>query len=381
MSHVKRLILWLVIGAGVASLEAYALDRLESVQGPTHQMPTAAYKISGAEREELQIMKLNLDYGAKLAWRAGLIRAMLIKANWLANRLNLPIRRPIYTTDIQRWQIVPPWFSALVRDPVWFPDTVFGTALYNTNFPRLQRILALKFALKGNIVTPPYSFSFTDGQVWDILHLDPKESDRYADRFASRINESQATPNEAAQVYQLATNWLAAVDVNLDMLEHSRLPHPVHKALVPQPVYYVDWGTNFYGLYNIYKTWHTNEWHPAVTVKIGPHHELLEMYVGDATFFRDPPMLIPSKTVWKLVHTPNPSYEQLRNPAVMRELIMTPQEVSNYIPTLSEITNNSDWKYQHHQLDPVSAMQISNYLQKLNSELIPYTSETNSATP
>jgi hypothetical protein len=378
MSRFKRVILWFVFGAVAASLEAYALDQLETLQGPTHpvQMSTATYRISEAEREELQIMMINLDHGRGLAWRAALIRAMLTKANWLANRLNLPMRRPIYTTDVQSWQIEPPWFMTLVRDPIGFPDTVFGTDIYNTNFSLLQRILALKFALKGNIATPSYSFSFADGQVWDIVRLDPSESDRYADRFASRLNESQATPNEAAQAYQLATSWLAAADINLAMLEKSRLPHPVHEAqyrlpgaLVPQPVYYVDWGTNYFGTYFIYKTWHTNEWHPAVMVKIGPHKELLEMYVGDATFFRNSPMLIPSKIVWRLVHTPDPPLQYLRTPAGMKEFIMTPDAVSAYATS----TTNRLWLYQHHQLDPVSTMLISNDQKKLNSELIPYT--------
>jgi hypothetical protein len=200
----------------------------------------------------------------------------------------------------------------------------------------LKRFLSLKIGLNGHIVTPPYSFAFTDGQVWDIARLDSSESDRYADRYETRLGETRPSSAEEAQAYQLATNWLAEVDVNLDMLEKSRLPHSVHQqkyqlagASLPQTVSFVDWGTNFYSYYYLYHYWHTNEWHPAVSVKIGPHHELLEMYVGDATYFRNPPMLIPTKTVWRLLHTPDPPYSCLHTPAGMREFIMTRRTFRN----------------------------------------------------
>jgi hypothetical protein len=381
MNRFKKIVLWIVIGAVVACLADDGLRRLETVQGPTHafQMPSAPYKMSEAEREELEIMRINVSHGARLAWQASVKRTMLVEANWLANRLNLPIRRPIYTTDIQDWLVLSPWNLVLPRYPVWFPDTVFGTDLYNTNFPRLQRILALKFALNGYITTPPYSFSFSNGRVDDIVRLDPNESNRYEDRFAEVMRQPSFHPSLAktAEAYQLATQWLAAVDVNLDMLEKSRLPHPVRQeeyqlpgASDPQPVNFVAWGTNYYAGYYIYKTWHTNEWHPSVMVEIGPHNELLELYVGDSTFFRNPPTLIPSKTVWRLVHTPDPPVDQLLNPEIMREFILTPEEASNCV---YRATHNPLWAYQHHLTNPELTLEISNDLNHLKSELIPYT--------
>jgi hypothetical protein len=390
VTYFKQLILWLVIGAVVVCLAGHCLHRFETVQAQgeivgaqtdTVQMPITPYRISESERKELAAMRLNLNYGAKLAWRAALIRAMLEKANWLANRLNLPIRRPIYTTDVQSWQVMPPFSLALnTGPPSWLPDTVFGTHIYDTNFSRLQRILALKFGLDGKLDTPPFEFSFSDGQFWDIVRIDPSESGRYADRFAARINETTPSSDAAAQAYHLATNWLAAVDVNLAMLEKARLPHPVHQgeyqsggALIPQPVYFVDWGTNYYGLYHAYKTWHTNEWHPAVTVEISTNNELLELYVGDPNFFRNSPMLIPSETVWRLVHTPDPSFRQLQTLAGMQAFVMTPEEVSNYIKSFDYMTNSTTWKYQHHLLDAHMTTYYSNYMKNLNSELIPYT--------
>jgi hypothetical protein len=377
MSHFKRLILWLALVAGIVCLIGDASQPGEPAPGGAQSIQ----RLSSPQVVESEIMNLNLRYGARLSWRAALKRAMLIKANWLANRLNLPIKRPIYTTDIKDWQAPRPDFAILRQSmPSAYPDTVFGTDIYNTNFSRLQRILSFKIGLNGNIVTPPFSFSYADGQVWDIARLDASESDRYVDRYAARFGETTPSSAEAAQAYQLATNWLAAVDVNLDMLEKSRLPHSVHQdkfqppdGSPPQPVYFVDWGTNYYKWYWMYHYWHTNEWHPAVSVKIGPDKELLEMYVGDATYFRNPPMLIPSKTVWRLVHTPNPPLSYLQTPAGMREFIMTPEEVSQYGRDLTNGVPIRLWLYQHHQLGPLDSLYMSNDLQRLNSELIPYT--------
>lgn len=388
MKLFKRLILWLAFGAVAASLEVYAFDRLETAQAQTNSIQAipANYRISHAEMKELEIMRINLDHGSGVAWRAAMSHVMLIKANWLANRLNLPISRPIQTSDVHSWDIEPPWDRVLCQYPAWFPDTVFGTNLYNTNFSRLQRILALKFGVEGVLDTPAFEFSFNNGQLTEILRADASQGERHVDRTPGRSSEATVQPSidKNAEVYQLATQWLAAVDVNLIMLEKSRLSQPVHQAeyqpdgtLLPQTVYFVDWGTNYYGLDSLYKTWHTNEWHPAVTVEMTEKKELLKLYIGDPTFFRNPPMLIPSRTVWQLVHTPDPPLQYLRTPAGMREFVMTPEQVSDYA---SHITNRL-WLYEHHQLDSTSNMQISNYLKTLNSELIPYTPYTNDATP
>ncbi|HTV42829.1 MAG TPA: hypothetical protein VMF08_19850 [Candidatus Sulfotelmatobacter sp.] len=371
-----KLILCLAMGAGVACF----IGSTPRPGDPAEVWQQSAPRLSIAQVKESQVMMMNVDYGASLAWQAAVSRAMLLKANWLANRLNLPIKRPIYTTDVRTWCIGKPYLDVL-REPMPspYPDTVFGHDIYNTNFSRLRRILALKFGLQGVLDTSTFEFSFNNGQLQDIARRDASQGERSTDGFANHMKESQPIPDEAAQAYQLATNWLAAADVNLDMLEKSRLPHPVHKAqyqfpgdLLPQPVYFVDWGTNYYGMYWAYQFWHTNEWHPTVSLEIGPHNELLEMYIGDPTFFRNSPMLIPSKTLWRLVHTPNPPLQYLKTTAGMREFIMTTDEVSDYA---SHLTNRL-WLYEHHQLDPVSTMLISNDLKRLNSELIPYTNNS-----
>ncbi|MGH7980825.1 MAG: hypothetical protein ACREE6_15720, partial [Limisphaerales bacterium] len=223
---------------------------------------------------------------------------MLQKANWLADRLNLPVKRPIQPWET-RGGFEFPDETVLHQYPSWIPDTVYGMDIYNTNIPRLKRILALKFAVNGWLDTPTWHFSFMDGQCDCIARQSKNQGD------ANRLDEIMAAPHvhpsplKTAEIYQIATNYLAAIDVNLDMLEKSRLPHPVRQeeeripgASSPQPVYFVAWGTNYYALNYMAKILNTNEWSPCVLVEIGPHKELLQISVGDMTYYRCPPMLI-----------------------------------------------------------------------------------------
>jgi len=112
-------------------------------------------------------------------------------------------------------------------------------------------------------------------------------------------------------------------------------------------------------------------------VEIGPRNELLEMYIGDPTFFRDPPTLIPSQTVWRLVHTPDPPPDQLFNPDVMRKFLLTPEDSSNWV----QWARTPLWYYQHDKLKelhlsnaekPELLQSITNNLNYLHSVLIPY---------
>ena len=376
-------VIWLTIGAGLATLVASAPRPGEPGYVPRPGDPAGVWeasvpRLTMAQKEEAQIMQINLRYGSRMAWQAAMSRALLAKANWLANRLNLPIQRPIQESDIYTSDIGFAGFRVLNQYPSWIPDTVYGINIWNTNIPRLQRILALKFGIGGTLDTPTYQFSFEDGQLCRLVCHNASHGERYADRLAEIMAAPYVHPPLAKtdEVYQTATNYLAAIDINLDMLEQSRLPHPVRQeeyqpdsASDLVPVYFVAWGTNYYSIDYLYHYWHTNEWHPALTVEIGPHNELLEMYIGDPTFFRTPPTLIPSQTVWRLVHTPDPPVDQLFNPGVMREFLLTPEDSSNSV----RYARTPLWYYQHHLIkDPQEIWGISNDLNYLHSVLIPY---------
>lgn len=324
-------------------------------------------------------MIINIDTKHGLAWQGAMGRAMLLKATWLANRLSLPIKRPIQPWDVQP-VVFAPSVSVLHQYPSWIPDTVYGMDIYNTNISRLKRILALKFGINGALDTPEYDFSFMDGQCDCIARQSESDGD------AKNFDDIMAAPHvhppplKTAEIYQIATNWLASIDVNLDMLEKSRLPNPVREeedrlpgASGPQPVYFVAWGTNYYGLNYLAKILYTNEWSPSVLVEIGPRNELLQLSVGDLTYYRRPPTLMNGPEVWRIVHTPDPPLRQLQNHAFTTEhFYCDPHYATNYSDywnALNYETNGVIWRYSHHLPLPVF---LSSRLQKINSELIPY---------
>ncbi|MGH7981198.1 MAG: hypothetical protein ACREE6_17620, partial [Limisphaerales bacterium] len=353
---------------------------------PAWVWQASTWRMTKAQTKEWGVMAHNLSYGSRLAWHAAMTRAMLVKANWLANRLNLPIKRPIQESDVSPSLIGDAAFRVLRHYPSWIPDSVYGTNICDTNISRLQRILALKIGIGGTLDTPTFEFTFEDGQLAEIVRQNVSQGENYGDRFAEVMAAPHIHPPLARtdKVYQIATDYLAAIDINLDMLEKSRLPHPVRQeeykpagASDSVPVYFVAWGTNYYGLKYLYHYWHTNEWHPSVTVEIGPYNELLEIYVGDPTFFRNPPTCIPSQTNWRLVHTPDPPVDQLTNPAVMRELFLTPKEAAAWVRD----ARTPLWYYQHNKIKdlPISSADkaelirgITNELDYFHSILIPY---------
>ncbi|MGH8024451.1 MAG: hypothetical protein ACRED1_12765, partial [Limisphaerales bacterium] len=86
-----------------------------------------------------------------------------------------------------------------------------------------------------------------------------------------------------------------------------------------------------------------------------------------------PPMLIPSKTVWRLVHTPDPPMEQLRNSAVSAQFFWNTRQTTT-LPDYWYMRNNTNtvlWHYLHHQsLPKIEEWQI-NYEKKSFPNLFP----------
>jgi hypothetical protein len=381
----------ILVSAGLFGLTRHAPhlgdpDYVPRPGDPASVWQAKEWQPTRAQAKEWGIIALNLRYGSRMAWRAAMTRAMLVKANWLASRLNLPIKRPIQESDISPSLIGDAAFRVLRNNPSWIPDTVYGTNICNTNISRLQRILALKIGIGGTLDTSTFEFTFEDGQLALLVRQNIFHGERYGDQFAEVMAAPHIHPPlpRTYEVYKKATNYLAAIDINLDMLEKSRLPHPVRQEEYQpdgvsdsMPVYFVAWGTNYYGLHYLYHYWHTNEWHPSVMVEIGPRNELLEIYVGDPTFIRDPPTCIPSETVWRLVHTPDPPVDQLTNPAVMREFFLTPEDAAAWVRD----ARTPLWYYQHDKIKdlPISTREkseliqgITNELNEMRSELIPY---------
>jgi hypothetical protein len=350
----KCLILWLLAAVIVVCLAVYGLRSRHRAQ--PNLFPGYPPPLSKAEQEAWneEWWKLRFYYcdWSGLAWRAGVSKVMLHKVNQLANRLNLPINRPITVIDLQNTAVFPPWMEfARKPRPYGYPDTIYWTNICNTNIPLKLRLAALHVWLAGELETSDYKFDFKYGQLEWMERLTPFPADD-----EERMRQIRLSPALEAQMYQQATNWLAAADVNLDMLEKSRLPHPVSQGEVtfpgdtaPVPVYYVNWGTDFWGFASIYRYWHTNEWHPCVDVGITATKELVGLYIYDMTYYRDPPTFITN--AWQLAHTPNPSYEDLLKPGVAESLCLSPPllkyETNVYYPTNFNITNTPFWQLEH----------------------------------
>ncbi|MGH7991117.1 MAG: hypothetical protein ACREDS_13115, partial [Limisphaerales bacterium] len=116
MRGLKRFICFLALGAGIVCLAGHAPRPGDSAKVWQQSIP----RLSRAQVMESEAMMMNLDYGARLAWQAAVSRDMLAKVNWLANRLNLPLKRPIETTDVRTWCIWEPYLDAL-RQPMLSP--------------------------------------------------------------------------------------------------------------------------------------------------------------------------------------------------------------------------------------------------------------------
>lgn len=376
----SRIILWFIIVGAVVGIAGYGLRRFHAAPAQTQTysmvqpMQPAPQELSKAQSAEWRKMMFSLRYGAGLNWRSAAVHAMLKRANWMANRLNLPIQRPILVTDILRAGVNNPSLCVAMRPAptwdYWYPDTVLGTRICDTNIPGRERIAALKIQVNGDFETRSFEFNFTDGQLMELARNDIFQDVPYPERYERRASETIPSLTDAAQAYQVATQWLAAVDVNLTLLEQSRLPQAVHQgeyqppgAGQPVPVYFVDWGTNYYKTYYYYKN-HAPGWHPAVTVEIGPAKELLQLYVGDPGYFRSPPMLITN--AWQLVRTPDPSEQQLQNPALREALGMSEPMWLYYsnamFPPLDVLTNGVFWKAQHNLLPARAELEYSNEL-------------------
>jgi hypothetical protein len=159
--------------------------------------------------------------------------------------------------------------------------------------PRLLKCL-------GCIDTETYSFGFSEaGRLRYITRLDPFGSDPLP-QIQQRLSKIDAgmTTNAA---YALATNWLAAVFIDVDALE-SKFPPVIRqhtfrsgeKGRVLLPIFDVLWG---------------KPERPAVIVSIyAPRRELLQLRQQNEAFSRRPPGLVRSPE--KLLAIPDSEFAQ-----------------------------------------------------------------------
>jgi hypothetical protein len=295
------------------------------------QSVQAEVRLTEAQGEEMHAIITNLNYGYKnLTYRAAVAEKMLQEANYFAERLKLPLRRPILMADIQNCSIPLPWICILPGTNR-FPDTIYGTHIYDPEIPRESRLRALKISVDGSIITTNYEFVFTHGRLREIMRLDAPNTEYYARRLDELIGQPSLIDTNGA--YQLATQWLAAVDIDVAALEQSsgkwitgghtvNQLHYMGRGMtnhVTLPLYYVDFGSQHFPADGSMKAFDE----PLVTVEIlGTTKELQELTIGKNTLYGDipysrRPVLLITNAL-DLLRTTNPPMKQLQSPTNMQ---------------------------------------------------------------
>jgi hypothetical protein len=228
----------------------------------------------------------------------------------------LPTKRPIQATDIQYqylW-IAQPWYS-LIRNEQTTPLTIineYGTNIFNTSIPREARLRALKFGVMGTMETTNFFFSFRNGKLCEVLRLSEHSIEYYAHDLDKLVGKPSLIDTNGA--YQLATQWLAAVDMDMTALGKlkwtvNQLHYLAHGATnaVALPLYYVDFGNKHYPASGNLHAFDES----LITVEVlGTTKELQDLKIKDLSFSRRPQMLITNAL--ELLRTPDPSEKSLQ---------------------------------------------------------------------
>ncbi len=216
-----------------------------------------------------------LDYIASLnrkepAFRPIALQRMLQEANLLSEKLKLPPPHPIKSADIVKYHISPPWFGLM-------PDTTPGLSA-------IDRARKGKITAKGAIETTNYSFGFSDGMFSVVNQLQPDEVGHYQEwiKISSAIGTNEA--------YQMATQWLAAVEVNVGLLEKK---YGAQKRVEQAYIWNPPGSTNKSMLPIFTVSWGNDSTHYVAEVRVlGITKELLSLRVGEPTITRRRPLVI-----------------------------------------------------------------------------------------
>jgi hypothetical protein len=259
---------------------------------------TNQYGISDADEREILalIHKYHLMRGS-LAYRSAVIPRMLTEANLFAEQLKLPIPHPIQINDIKDVYVSPPWISGIDQE------------LKNTNIVSpIARIYAAKVTIGGAIQITNFVFSFDKGKLCYACRMKNGEN---ALSGSSRL-EAMPSLIDNAQAYQLATQWLTAVSVDVPTLEKKyklsfyqwfiwSSPEKTNKNMLP--IFDVKWGEGQMPL---------EDGLAAKVTILGTTKELMELRIGDEALSRRPQMIITNAL--ELTSTPDPPLKQLQHP-------------------------------------------------------------------
>ena len=136
--------------------------------------------------------------------------------------------------------------------------------------------------------------------------------------FANDLDKLIGKPSliTASQAHELATQWLASVDIDVPALE-TKYPSEVNRLrylpknstnIIELPFYFVHWGWQYFTNNDDN---HTISSTPLVEVKVlGTTKEFVELHMLDTSFSRRPQLLITNAL--DLIRIPNPPLKRLQ---------------------------------------------------------------------
>jgi hypothetical protein len=206
-----------------------------------------------------------------LAYKYVAIAMMMAEINYCANRLHLPMELPVKNSDIRAARVSDP----RVRSRSEHRPTEYG--------------------FSGFIDTEKYSFSFpaglfkhpSPGKLRYIIRLDSGYQAYSMIKTQGNLPTHEFLPQlvgihstiDMNEAYRIATNWLMAIDVDVQRLEKEQ-PVTVRQQSLrdygPLPIFEVSWGG-----------------HPAIIVWIsGDTKDLLRLRQEDDSYSKRPFTLI-----------------------------------------------------------------------------------------
>ncbi len=266
--------------------------------GLAQPVPT---EISDSEQRELLALAKTLNH-TSFAYRKVASQMMLKEANYFCEQLALPAPRPLQLSDVSV-QVSPPWFSRIEST--------------NVALTRADRIRTANFGASGAIETRDFAFYFDRaGKLWSVHRTKIKGKDSILDLYPELAKSSPLIDTNGA--YELATQWLSSISVNVLALEQKYKPDvrqwlfwgkarnlPKDQWAMPSvtrtnetmlPIFDVGWGQADA---------------PAVKVTIlGTTKELLELQMQDSSVSRRNPLIITNGAA--LNEIPDPPIKQLQ---------------------------------------------------------------------
>ena len=260
----------------------------------------------GMDAEQAEILGLAKKLSrVSLAYRMAAGQQMLDEANFFASHLKLPTPQPITFQNAKNIHVTAPWYSKADN-----PDGSLSKA---------DRIRKGRFFAAGAIETSNFYFGYTKGRLWSVQRLKLKDESSIVELFP----ELMKTPSliDANGAYQLATQWLVSVSVDVAKMERKDKAsfNQWHFNGAPEDIPKEDWkldsvqSTNITMLPIFDVQWGEGEAFAAKVTVIGTTKDMFRLEVRDETLSKRPLLAVPNAV--ELNELPEPPEMKLRRAA------------------------------------------------------------------